>query len=238
MAEILRTERLTKEFGELVANDHIDFSMEENTIQCIIGPNGAGKTTFLSLISGHNSPSAGRIWYRDDEVTSSSIIERARRGIGRKFQTPSVFNELTAYENIEIAVLGARRDEGRATAEIRRILETVGLSEHPDIPVKSLSHGQRQRLELGLLLGVQSELLLLDEPTAGLTVEETATIANLVKRLKEELAISVIVIEHDMRFIEDLDAPVTVFHLGSVLARGSFEDVSGNQRVRDVYLSG
>jgi ABC-type uncharacterized transport system ATPase subunit len=238
MAELLRTEGLTKRFRGLAANEDIDFRLEAGSVRCVIGPNGAGKTTFLSMISGHQSPSAGRIFYKGRDVTGQSVIERARIGIGRKFQTPTVFDNLTVRENIELSVLRAHDTARYRDAQIDEVLAAVRLQdlEMQRTPVKHLSHGQRQWLEIGLLLGNRSELLLLDEPTAGMTSEETAATGKLIRQLAEKRNLTVIIIEHDIHFIRDLRAPVTVLHLGRVLMEGSFDAVAADPTVRAVYL--
>ena len=236
MSTLLRTENLTKHFAGLVANEAIDFELDAGSIQCIIGPNGAGKTTFISMISGHQQPNEGRIFYQDRDITNLNVIKRARIGIARKFQTPTVFDNLTAYENIELAVFGTDCARSQRKKQIKYVLSLIRLIEEHDKPVKFLSHGQRQWLEIGLLLAVKAKLLLLDEPTAGMTVEETESTAKLIKDLTQEFQFSVIIIEHDINFIRDLNAPVTVFHLGRVLMVGTFKQVSANEQVRKIYL--
>lgn len=236
MSVLLETNNLSKNFDGLVANQDINFSLEVGTIRCVIGPNGAGKTTFISMISGHLRPTEGRIIYKDRDVTDLSVIRRARIGIARKFQTPTVFENLTAYQNIELGVLGTGCPRAKRHRRIFEILDLIRLSEVWDRPAQFLSHGQRQWLEVGLLIAIKAELLLLDEPTAGMTSEETASTARLVQMLAREFKLSVIIIEHDINFIRDLHAPVTVLHLGRVLLDGSFEEVAANDRVRDVYL--
>lgn len=236
MSVLLETKNLSKHYAGLVANQDINFSLEVGTIRCVIGPNGAGKTTFISMISGHLRPTEGRIIYKDRDVTDLSVIRRARIGIARKFQTPTVFENLTAYQNIELGVLGTGCPRAKRHRRIFEILDLIRLSEVWDRPAQFLSHGQRQWLEVGLLIAIKAELLLLDEPTAGMTSEETASTARLVQMLAREFKLSVIIIEHDINFIRDLRAPVTVLHLGRVLLDGSFEEVAANDRVRDVYL--
>lgn len=236
MSVLLETKNLSKHYAGLVANQDINFSLEVGSIRCVIGPNGAGKTTFISMISGHLRPTGGRIIYKDRDVTDLSVIRRARIGIARKFQTPTVFENLTAYQNIELAVLGTGCPRAKRHRRIFEILDLIRLSEVWDRPAQFLSHGQRQWLEVGLLIAIEAELLLLDEPTAGMTAEETASTARLVQMLAREFKLSVIIIEHDINFIRDLRAPVTVLHLGRVLFDGSFEEVAANDRVRDVYL--
>jgi urea ABC transporter ATP-binding protein UrtD len=236
MAELLRTEKLTKYFRGLAAVRDIDFALATGELRCIIGPNGAGKTTFMSMISGHLLPTAGTIWFKGRNITGLPAHRIARMGIVRKFQNPTVFNSLTVYENIELAVLGTDcppRERGRRVLET---LELVRLAEVADQVVDTLSHGQRQWLEIGLLLANQAKLLLLDEPTAGMTVEETHSTGELIRRLVGELRLSAIIVEHDINFIRDLKGRVTVLHLGETLADGPFEEVEHDEQVRNVYL--
>ena len=238
MAALLRVEGLTKRFRGLVAAQDIQFSLDRGQIRAVIGPNGAGKTTFISMISGHVEPSAGYIFYEERDITRLSVMHRARIGIARKFQTPTLFDNLTARQNIELAILATdlpRRERAKRT---REVLEIVRLWDEADVPAVHLSHGQRQWLEIGLLLAVRAKVLLLDEPTAGMTAEETAATGELIQRLAGEFDLSAIIIEHDINFIRDLRAPVTVLHLGRVLTEGSFEQVAANPDVREVYLGG
>jgi ABC-type uncharacterized transport system ATPase subunit len=236
MSEILRTEKLSRKFGGLVACDKIDFSLSEGAIQCVIGPNGAGKTTFISLISGHLRQSSGDIWFRDRNINTMSLIRRARKGIIRKFQTPALFDTLTTYENVELAVLGTNCQRHNRKSRVHEVLDLVRLIDVIDTPVNKISHGQRQWLEIGLLIARNAEVLLLDEPTAGMTAEETASTAELLVKLVEELDCSAIIIEHDINFIRELRAPVTVLNMGKVLAKGTFEEIERDERVRDAYL--
>ncbi len=236
MTALLETHGLSKAFRGLVANEDIDFTIDPGAIHCVIGPNGAGKTTFISMISGHLAPSSGRIVYRGTDVTRLSVVDRARLGIARKFQTPSVFHGLTAYANIELAALRVRGRAAERRQRILQVLDTVRLGRERNTPVAHLSHGQRQWLEIGMLLAMQARLFLLDEPAAGMTAEETAATADLMHTLVAELGIAVIVIEHDMNFIRRLSALITVLHLGRVLAEGRFDEIAGNRQVVDVYL--
>ena len=236
MSVLLETNNLSKNFDGLVANQDINFSLEVGSIRCVIGPNGAGKTTFISMISGHLRPTEGRIIYKDRDVTDLSVIRRARIGIARKFQTPTVFENLTAYQNIELAVLGTGCPRAKRHRRIFEILDLIRLSEVWDRPAQFLSHGQRQWLEVGLLIAIEAELLLLDEPTAGMTAEETASTARLVQMLAREFKLSVIIIEHDINFIRDLRAPVTVLHLGRVLFHCWVGVVGSKDRARAGYL--
>jgi urea ABC transporter ATP-binding protein UrtD len=236
MHALLRTENLTKRFRGLLAVESLSFTLSKGEVRCIIGPNGAGKTTFISMISGHVRPTAGHIWFKDQDITHLSVSRRARIGIGRKFQTPSVFEGLSALQNLELA--GLRRPQPRSERQnaIDSILETIRLTGQCDMPAQFLSHGQRQWLEIGLLLANEAELLLLDEPTAGMTAEETTATGQLVRHLAVDRSLSVIIIEHDINFIRELDAPITVLHLGRLLREGSFDEIAQDERVRQSYL--
>ena len=236
MGELLRTEGLSKRFRGLIANDNIDFSLQAGEIRCLIGPNGAGKTTFISMISAHLPPTSGRIWFKGQDVTALPVYRRAQMGIARKFQTPSVFDHLTVYANLELAALGKSASVPRRKARIEEVLELTRLHEERAAVAAALSHGQRQWLEIGMLLANRAELLLLDEPTAGMTSEETRATGELIRTLATIHHLSVIIIEHDINFVRGLKVPVTVLHLGRVLLQGSFDEVSENDQVRNVYL--
>ncbi|MGH6931712.1 MAG: ATP-binding cassette domain-containing protein [Dongiaceae bacterium] len=236
MAELLRTEALSKRFRGLVANSDINFAIDAGELRCIIGPNGAGKTTFISMISGHQRPSAGSIWLKERNITGLPVHSIARMGILRKFQTPTVFDNLSVYENMELSVLATNVRVRRRRERILQTLELVRLSDFTGHLVGTLAHGQRQWLEIGMLLGRDAQLLLLDEPTAGMTAEETHATGELVRRLVRDLQLSAIIIEHDIHFIRDLRAPITVLHLGKVLVEGSFAEIAQNEQVRSVYL--
>jgi branched-chain amino acid transport system ATP-binding protein/urea transport system ATP-binding protein len=236
MAELLRVQGLTKRFRGLVANENIDFSLSAGSLRCVIGPNGAGKSTLVGLISGHQRPTAGRIWFKDREITGLSVVQRSWMGIGRKFQTPSIFPSLTVFQNLELAALGKPHTAAKAREKVREVSEAVRLDTLLNAPAAALSHGEQQWLEIGMLLANETELMLLDEPTAGMTAEETHAMGKLVRTLVDTLGLSAIVVEHDINFIRDLGAPVTVLHLGKVLVEGSFAEVAANEQVRGVYL--
>ncbi len=236
MAALLRTAGLTKHFRGLVAAEDLSFTLAKGEVRCVIGPNGAGKTTFISMISGHVEPTAGQIWFKDSDITRLSVARRAQIGIGRKFQTPSVFEGLSAQQNLELAVLRRAKSRAERAHAIEAILETIRLVEQRAVPAQFLSHGQRQWLEIGLLLANEVELLLLDEPTAGMTAEETAATGQLVHHLAADRSLSVIIIEHDINFIRELKAPITVLHLGRLLREGTFDEIADDAQVRQVYL--
>ena len=236
MVDLLRTQNLTKSFRGLVANRDITFAIRAGELRCIIGPNGAGKTTLVSMISGHQSPDSGCIEFEGRDITGLPVHRVVRMGIARKFQTPTVFDNLTTYENMELAVLAGRRPASQRRAKVDQTLAQVRLSDFARHGVGTLSHGQRQWLEIGMLLACDAKLLLLDEPTAGMTAEETHATGELVRTLVDDLNLSAIIIEHDINFIRDLRAPVTVLHLGSILLDGSFEEIEQDEQVRAVYL--
>jgi ABC-type uncharacterized transport system ATPase subunit len=236
MTRWLEIRGLTKRFEGVVANEAIDFDLVEGEIRCVIGPNGAGKTTFISMISGHHRPTAGRILFEGHDITAWPVARRARAGIARKFQTPSVFPNLTAYENIELSVLTGRVKVASPQRRTDEVLEIVRLTDVRGTPALALSHGQRQWLEIGLLLGMGARLLLLDEPTAGMTAAETHATGELVRHLVRDRNLSAIIIEHDINFIRDLKAPVTVLHLGRTFAEGDFSAIAADERVRGIYL--
>jgi urea ABC transporter ATP-binding protein UrtD len=238
VAELLEARELTKRFRGLVANDSVSLSLAQGEVRCVIGPNGAGKTTLISMVSGHLSPTSGRVVFKGRDITGLSLIDRARIGIARKFQTPTVFDTLSAFDNIDLAAQRRRMSGAERAKVVAGVLDLIRLEDEAATPARHLSHGQRQWLEIGLLLGIDAELLLLDEPTAGMTAEETAATGRLVLRLAEERKLSVIIIEHDINFIRELNAPVTVLHLGKVLREGSFREIAQDEQVREVYLGG
>jgi ABC-type uncharacterized transport system ATPase subunit len=219
-----------------VGNGDVGFWVVPASWQCGNGQNGAGKTTLLGMSSGRLPPTQGSIRYCDEDVTGRSVVYRARLGIARKFQTPSVFPNLTAWQNIELPAMRVEQRKHRVDERVAGVLERVRLLEHRDTPVQHLSHGQRQWLEVGMLVAMEARLLLLDEPAAGMTREEKSATVALIHELVDELELGTIVIEHDMDFVRQLDTCITVLHLGAVLAEGSFDSVASDERVRDVYL--
>jgi urea ABC transporter ATP-binding protein UrtD len=231
---ILEIRDLRKEFDGIVAIDGLDFSMEKGTIRAIIGPNGAGKTTFFNLITASLAADSGTIAFKGEDITGKSISEIAKKGIVRKFQTPSVWDELTVEENLTVAVDPSRVDDPKEN--IRKAIDYINLNDRLDDKAKSLDHGSKQWLEIGMILATDPDLLLLDEPTAGMTVEETNRTIELIKSFNKSEGTSVIAIEHDISFIRGLDSRLTVFHQGSVLAEGSIDEIERDEEVQRVYL--
>ena len=230
---LLQTRDLTMQFGGVVAVNRVNFSMDVGELRCLIGPNGAGKSTFFKCLIGHLTPTVGRITFNGHDITGAEPHEIARRGVAIKTQVPSLFDGLTARENLR---LSARRVNNRAATlqKVDEVLELTGLTEKANQIVGQLPHGQRQWLELGVVMASNPDLMLLDEPTAGMTHQEVLQTAELISRISKGR--SLIVVEHDMQFIRMIANKVTVFHQGQILIEDTMQNISQNQTVRDVYL--
>jgi urea transport system ATP-binding protein len=239
---LLALENVTVSFDGFKAVNALSLYVDKNELRVIIGPNGAGKTTVLDLICGRTKVTEGSIKFKDQEITGLKEHQIVRRGIGRKFQTPSIYEDLTVFENLEISVPRGRDVAGalfwRRTSDViervREIARMIFLEEHLDRPAETLSHGQKQWLEIGMLLMQDPELLMLDEPVAGMSVSERTRTAELLEFVSKGR--SVIVIEHDMKFVESIADRVTVLHQGKVLAEGSMATIQDNAQVKEVYL--
>jgi branched-chain amino acid transport system ATP-binding protein len=232
-APLIETRGLSKYFGGVQAVRNIDFSLAEGELRCLIGPNGAGKSTFFKLLTGQIKPTSGAVLFRGTDIASLQAHQIARLGIGIKTQVPSVFNGLTARQNLWVA---AARHERRKIADtaVEAQIKRFGLSRFADQPVGQLAHGQRQWVELALVLCGKPNLILLDEPAAGMTEEERVRTADIIREINREHPL--IVVEHDMSFIRTIARRITVFDRGGVLMEGDVEEVFGSQAVRDVYL--
>jgi urea transport system ATP-binding protein len=239
---LLALENVTVSFDGFKAVNALSLYVDKSELRVIIGPNGAGKTTVLDLICGRTKVTEGSIKFKDQEITGLKEHQIVRRGIGRKFQTPSIYEDLTVFENLEISVPRGRDVAGalfwKRTSDViervREIARMIFLEEHLDRPAEALSHGQKQWLEIGMLLMQDPELLMLDEPVAGMSVSERARTAELLEFVSKGR--SVIVIEHDMKFVESIADRVTVLHQGKVLAEGSMATIQDNVQVKEVYL--
>jgi urea transport system ATP-binding protein len=221
-------------FGGVRALDELDLTVPRGETRCVIGPNGAGKTTFLNVVCGLVRPTTGTVVAGGQEITGKSPVRIARHGVIRSFQTPTVFAGLPIAVNLEI---GARRPGAPGSdvaARVRTMLTELGYADRAQLPAGQLSHGERKRLELGMMLLAAPSILLLDEPTAGMTVRETDEVVGLLKRLTAD--ITVVVIEHDMSFVRQIADRVSVLHRGALLTEGSVTDVQNDPRVQDVYL--
>jgi len=240
---ILYLEGITVSFDGFRALNNLSLYVEAGELRCIIGPNGAGKTTMMDVITGKTRPDQGSAWFGQTvDLLTLSEPQIAEAGIGRKFQKPTVFSEHSVFENLELAMAGNksvwRMLFAKMTPEqhlrIDEVLETIGLKDHRAARAGSLSHGQKQWLEIGMLLMQDPALLLVDEPVAGMTPQETERTAELLVSLAGKH--SVVVVEHDMNFVRSIARTVTVLHQGSVLAEGSMEQVQNDPKVIEVYL--
>ena len=239
---LLAVENLTVSFDGFKAVDDLSFYIDENEIRVIIGPNGAGKTTVLDLICGRTRATDGSIKFRGKELTKMREDRIVHEGVGRKFQTPSIYEDLSVFENLEISfprgrsVWGAlvfKRDK-EVKDRVKEIADMIFLSDLLDQKAAYLSHGQKQWLEIGMLLIQDPDLLMLDEPVAGMSVSERKKTAELLNEIIKDR--SVIVIEHDMKFVEDIADKVIVLHQGKILSQGSMDKVKSDPKVIDVYL--
>ncbi len=241
-AVILNVSGLTVSFDGFKAVDGLDLVIEKDELRVVIGPNGAGKTTLLDMICGKTKPSAGRIEFNDKDLAKLSEYEITRAGVGRKFQTPSVYEDLTVFENLEISYPKKRGVFGslffKRTAEIlnkiKSVAEEIYLKDSLETKAGILSHGQKQWLEIGMLLMQDPELMLLDEPVAGMSARERDLTAELLSRISKGR--SIMLIEHDMEFVRKIAHRVTVLHQGKVLSEGSMDQVQADPKVIETYL--
>ena len=235
-------EDLEVSFDGFKAVNGLNLYIERNELRVIIGPNGAGKTTVLDMICGKTQPTSGSIWFKDRELVGMPEHQIVRSGVGRKFQTPSIYENLTVFENLEVSYPKGRSVFGslffRTTSEvvdcIHQVAEQIFLKECLDLEGAFLSHGQKQWLEIGMLLMQKPDLLMLDEPVAGMSAPEREQTAELLNRIRKDR--SIIIIEHDMEFVARIADKVTVLHLGKILTEGSMQQVQQNPSVIEVYL--
>lgn len=230
---MLQTENLVMQFGGVFALGGVDFAMNRGEVHCLIGPNGAGKSTFFKVVTGQIAPTRGVVSLRGQPITGETSAEIVRRGIGIKMQTPQLFDEMTVAETIW---LGAYRKGGRAKANARaaELLTELRLTEVAGAEVGKLAHGMRQRVEIASVLAGDPELILLDEPAAGMSDVDVAFMSELILRLRGRH--SFLVVEHDMSFIRRIADRVTVFHQGKIFLEGKCDDVLLDQGVKDIYL--
>ncbi len=239
---VLLVEHLTVSFDGFKAVDDLSMRINERELRVVIGPNGAGKTTLLDMICGKTKPTSGNIHFRDRDLTAMQEYEIVRYGVGRKFQNPSIYEDLTVSENLEISIPQVHgvwasilfRRTPKVREQIEEIAGQINLIEHLQKKSGLLSHGQKQWLEIGMLLMQGSDLLLLDEPVAGMSPREREQTAELLRSIS--LGKSLVVIDHDMDFVKSIASKVTVLHQGRLLSEGTIEQVQNDPRVIDVYL--
>jgi len=234
VSTLLETRRVSKHFGGVFAVEDVDLAVEQGEIHCLIGPNGAGKSTLFKLIVGTHAPSGGSIVFRGADVTRSASFQRVKQGMSIKMQAPSIFKALPVRQNLHIA-LQHHADQGQVEQEEDRLLGLLGLTEDAGKAAGALSHGEQQWLEIGMALALKPLLLLLDEPTAGLSPEETFRTGALLQQLNRD-GMTVLVVEHDMAFVRQIATRVTVLHLGRVFARGDIDEIVADPRVAEIYL--
>lgn len=240
---LLETKALTKSFGGLIAVNDVNFQVEKGELRAIIGPNGAGKTTFFNLIAGRLSPTQGEIWFKGENITHTPPYLITKKGIGRSYQITNIFPKLTVFENVRLAAQAMEvtfnfwKDVmlmDHINRRVREILEKLKLIDQKENRAANLPHGLQRHLEIGIALASKPELLLLDEPTAGMTEEETERMMELIEEISKGLTI--ILVEHDMKFVMSISKKITVLHEGKVLAEGAPEEIRNNEEVQRVYL--
>jgi len=243
---LLRVENLNKAFGGLKATQNVSLTVAEGELSSIIGPNGAGKSTLFNQISGQLKPDSGRVYFRDQDITGKPPHEIVRLGIGRSFQRSNIFARLTVMENVQAAVFSYKRVGGNLWQYTGRykalneragfILQSIGLYNKRDRAAKHLSLGDQKRLEIALALALEPKLLLLDEPTAGMSPEETISTIRLIEQLVTEFNLSLLFTEHDMGVVFGISKIIRVLHHGEIIAQGTPSEIANNENVQRIYL--
>ena len=243
----LETRNLCKYFGGLKAVDQVSFSVKEGQLKSIIGPNGAGKTTLFNLLSGLYESTAGKIFFQGKDITEKTMNQTSQLGITKTFQITHIFPRLSVFENVRISAQSRqttfnfwRKADSleEVNEKARKILEMVKLGDSHDRAASTLSHGERKYLEIGIALATNPKLLLLDEPTAGMSPAETVLAMNLIRNLRDQLNLTILLVEHDMNVVMNISDEVFCLNEGKELACGSPEEISGNEMVQKVYLGG
>jgi len=247
---LLEVEGLTKNFGGLTAVDNVTLSVERGTVQAIIGPNGAGKTTFINCVSGLLEPSDGTVVFDGEDITGLPPHETVQSGISKSFQTASIFPTMSVENNVQIAAFGAehgsfrfnflkrREDYDEVQAVTERMLRSVELWDAREEEAQNLPYGDKRRLEIAIALASEPQLLFMDEPTAGMSPEETQETVDLIKELQEELGLTIVLIEHDMELIFEVADRIAVLHRGAIIANATPSEVKGDPDVQEAYLGG
>jgi branched-chain amino acid transport system ATP-binding protein len=245
---LLESKNLRKAFGALVAVADVSVRVQSNTIHSIIGPNGAGKTTFFNLLSGTIEPTAGQVFFKGRDITHLPVYRTAHLGIGRSFQITNIFPNLTVLENIRLACQALGRDNFRLFRHYSHfrlyeeraweVVHQVGLGARAQMAARTLPHGDQRKLELGMILAPDPELLLLDEPTAGMAAEQVPELMELIQQVQSAGSKTVMLVEHNMNVVMSVSDRITVMHLGQVLAEGTPAEISANETVQQAYLGG
>jgi branched-chain amino acid transport system ATP-binding protein len=245
---ILETHNLRKEFGALVAVDDVSMKVRQNSLHAIIGPNGAGKTTFFNLLSGNLTPTGGRVIYKGQDITHQPVHRTIHYGIGRSFQITNIFPNLTVFENIRLACQALGNDNFKfwqAASHFNayeertwEVINTVGLETRALNLASTLPHGDQRKLEFGMILAPDSEVLLLDEPTAGMAAEQVPDLISLIQDVQREGKKTVMLVEHNMNVVMSVSDAITVMHQGRIIAEGDPGEIAANEEVQTAYLGG
>lgn len=249
MSEVLTTEAITKKFGGFTAIDNVDFTVDDSELRSIIGPNGAGKTTFFNMLSGTFSPSTGQILFKGENITGLRPDQIAERGLARSFQINNLFDDMSVMENIRLGVQAAHRDrfslsfavsdidnDDTLKEEAYAIAEEVDLGDVADVTIDELAYGQKRKLEIAIALSLDPEVLLLDEPAAGLTTTETVDLVKTIEKISSDRTI--LLVEHDVELVLELSDSISVLHKGQIIAEGSPKEIQNDETVKEVYLGG
>jgi branched-chain amino acid transport system ATP-binding protein len=245
---IIETRNLTKQFGALVAVDNVSLKVRRNSLHAIIGPNGAGKTTFFNLLSRNLEPTSGQVIFKGRDITHQPIHRTIHFGIGRSFQITNIFPNLTVFENIRLAAQALGQDNFKFWQPVSHfnqyeqrtweVMEKVGLKDRAQVAARTLPHGDQRKLELGMILAPDPEVLLLDEPTAGMAAEQVPELIALIQDIQKAGNKTVMLVEHNMNVVMKVSDAITVMHLGQVLAEGSPSEIAANKEVQTAYLGG
>ena len=245
---IIETKNLTKYFGAMAAVNDVSIKIQAGTLHAIIGPNGAGKTTFFNLLSGNLKPTSGKVFYKGTDLTGKPIHRMIHMGIGRSFQITNIFPNQTVHENIRLAsqameeknfhILGDTTKMVRCQQRTAEVVEKVGLTSQSLVLARALSHGDQRKLELGMILAPDPELLLLDEPTAGMATDQVPELITLIQEVQQSGTKTVILVEHNMNVVMSVSDRITVMHQGRVLAEGTPSEIAQNSEVQTAYLGG
>ncbi|MCJ7694643.1 MAG: ABC transporter ATP-binding protein [Anaerolineaceae bacterium] len=245
---LIETQHLSKHFGALAAVDDVDLKIHRNSLHAIIGPNGAGKTTLFNLLSGNLKPTSGKVFYNGNDITGQPIHRMIHLGIGRSFQITNVFPNLTVFENIRLASQAMEKGNFRFLTDASNlknceertweVAERVGLKDKVFNLARMLPHGDQRKLELGMILAPDPELLLLDEPTAGMAAEQVPELIKLIQEIQRGATKTVVLVEHNMNVVMSISDTITVMNLGKKLAEGSPQEITKNKEVQTAYLGG